>query len=126
MFKDTSSTPLAAVTVNCLLSKNENLTTVGAALASNIARFKVTCMFSTIHSTRVQYFDKASSDTTKRPLGFFIHKNMVIGDLYSVPVALISSLDYQNVWILKVTPFFQRIQIINILKFQSIIYKIGE
>ena len=54
MFKDTRSTPLAAVTVNCLLSKNEDLTTVGAALASNIARFKVTCMFSTIHSARVQ------------------------------------------------------------------------
>ena len=52
MFKDTRSTPLAAVTVNCLLSKNEDLTTVGAALASNIARFKVTCMFSTIHSAR--------------------------------------------------------------------------
>ncbi|CAH3037251.1 unnamed protein product [Porites lobata] len=41
MFKDTRFTPLAAVTVNCLLSKNEDLTTVGAALASNIARFKV-------------------------------------------------------------------------------------
>lgn len=73
MFKDTRSTPLAAVTVNCLLSKNEDLTTVGAALASNIARFKVTCMFSTIHSARVQYFDKTYSDTLKRPMRFFVY-----------------------------------------------------
>ena len=49
MFKDARSTPLAAVTVNCLLSKNEDLTTVGAALASNIARFKVTRTFSTVY-----------------------------------------------------------------------------
>ena len=68
MFKDTRSTPLAAVTVNCLLSKNEDLTTVGAALASNIARFKVTCAFSTIHITQVQY-----SDTFKRPMRFFVY-----------------------------------------------------
>ena len=73
MFKDTRSTSLAAVTVNCLLSKNEDLTTVGAALASNIARFKVTCMFSTIHSARVQYFDKTYSDTLKRPMRFFVY-----------------------------------------------------
>ena len=73
MFKDTRSTPLAAVTVNCLLSKNEDLTTVGAALASNIARFKVTCMFSIIHSARVQYFDKTYSDTLKRPMRFFVY-----------------------------------------------------
>ena len=73
MFKDTRSTSLAAVTVNCLLSKNEDLTTVGAALASNIARFKVTCTFSTIHRTRVQYFDKTYSDTLKRPMRFFVY-----------------------------------------------------
>ena len=42
MLKDSRSTPLAAVTVNCLLSKNQDLEAGGAALASNIARFEVT------------------------------------------------------------------------------------
>ena len=41
MFRDSRSTPLAAVTVNCLLSKNQDLQAAGAALALNIARFEV-------------------------------------------------------------------------------------
>ena len=41
MLKDHRSTPLLAVTINCLLSKDGELQNVGAALASNIARFKV-------------------------------------------------------------------------------------
>ena len=117
MFQDTRSTPLAAVTVNCLLSKNEDLTTVGAALASNIARFKVTCTFSTIHITQVQYSDKTSSDTLKRPMRFFVRKNIMIGDLQCSSgvnffIGLSKRLD------LKFTPSFQRIQIIR--KFLSI------
>ena len=42
MLKDHRSTPLLAVTINCLLSKDGELQNVGAALVSNIARFKVT------------------------------------------------------------------------------------
>ena len=42
MLKDHRSTPLLAVTINCLLSKDDQLQIVGAALVSNIARFKVT------------------------------------------------------------------------------------
>ena len=44
MLEDQRSTPLPAVTINCLLSKDGELQNVhvGAALASNIARFKVT------------------------------------------------------------------------------------
>ena len=41
MFEDSRSVPLAAVTVNCLLSKDTDLQSVGAALVSNISRFKV-------------------------------------------------------------------------------------
>ncbi|KAL9957268.1 hypothetical protein ACROYT_G038882 [Oculina patagonica] len=40
MLQDNRSTPLPAVTINCLLSKDRELQTVGAALASNIARLK--------------------------------------------------------------------------------------
>ena len=42
MLKDHRSTPVLDVTINCLLSKDGELQSVGAALASNIARFKVT------------------------------------------------------------------------------------
>ena len=41
MLKDHRSTPLLDVIINCLLSKDSELQNVGAALASNIARFKV-------------------------------------------------------------------------------------
>ncbi|PFX23178.1 hypothetical protein AWC38_SpisGene12264 [Stylophora pistillata] len=38
---DSHSTSLPAVTINCLLSKDSELQTVGAALVSNIARLKI-------------------------------------------------------------------------------------
>ncbi|PFX23182.1 hypothetical protein AWC38_SpisGene12251 [Stylophora pistillata] len=38
---DSHSTPLPAVTINCLLSKDSELQTVGAALVSNIATVKI-------------------------------------------------------------------------------------
>ncbi|KAJ7340348.1 Desumoylating isopeptidase 1 [Desmophyllum pertusum] len=41
MFKDSHLTPLYTLTINCLLSKDQQLETVGAALASNIARYKI-------------------------------------------------------------------------------------
>ena len=42
MLKEHRSTPVLDVTINCLLSNDGELQSVGAALASNIARFKVT------------------------------------------------------------------------------------
>lgn len=41
MLEDSHSTHLPAVTINCLLSKDQELQTVGAALVSNIARYKI-------------------------------------------------------------------------------------
>lgn len=41
MFQDSLPVPLAAVTVNCLLSKDSALQSAGAALVSNIARYQV-------------------------------------------------------------------------------------
>ena len=41
MFQDSVPVPLAAVTVNCLLSKDSALQSAGAALVSNIARYQV-------------------------------------------------------------------------------------
>ena len=41
MLKDNRFTLLSAATINCVLSRDCELQTVGAALASNIARFKV-------------------------------------------------------------------------------------
>ncbi|KAJ7340357.1 hypothetical protein OS493_003101 [Desmophyllum pertusum] len=41
MFKDSHLTPLYTLTINCLLSKDQQHETVGAALASNIARYKI-------------------------------------------------------------------------------------
>jgi len=42
MLNDHRSAPLLSVTINCLLSKDGDLQNAGAALVSNIARFKVT------------------------------------------------------------------------------------
>lgn len=41
MFESSCSLPLAAITVNCLLCKDQDLQTVGAALVSNISRFEI-------------------------------------------------------------------------------------